>query len=69
MIDGMPRMWFKPADSRGEACLFIECKNGPKRFQRIWMDEFGWIKHTPAGLIDWAWNVAETGTPLIAGDQ
>jgi hypothetical protein len=55
--DAAPRVWWKPADDRGPACLSIEV-NGLKKYRRIW---------SPGGadeLVEWGWVVSGAAVEL-----
>lgn len=55
--DYMPRMFWKPADGQGPACLSIEFK-GVKQYRKIW-DPGG-----PEEFIEWGLGIAETAVEV-----
>lgn len=57
-VDEPPRMWWKPEDDRGPACLSIEVIGGQKRYRRLW------APGDPNESLEWGWVLAETAIPL-----
>jgi hypothetical protein len=53
----VPKMYFKPEDDKGDACLSIEM-NGQKRYRRIWIRPNGDI------YAEWGWSLADTAIEL-----